>query len=139
VADALAGTVYSDIVKCDGGKVIFILQRGVGATGKSVVTVQACDDNSPSTVAAVPFRYKEIDASDVEGALTEATVSGYTMTAGSNRIDIVEVDAQRLAVEGYAYCRLKAVEDTDSPVLAGILIVVEKHNRVQDQLTSLLS
>jgi hypothetical protein len=139
VADALAGTKYSDIVKCDGGKVIFILQRGVGTTGKSVVTVEACDDNSPSNAAAVPFRYKEISAADAEGALTEAAAAGYTMTAGSARIDIIEVDAERLAAQGYAYCRLKAVEATDDPVLAGILVLVEKLNRVQDQMDSLLS
>lgn len=119
VADALAGTKYSDIVKCDGGKVVFIIQRGVGTTGKSVITVEACDDNSPSNVAAVEFDYKEITAADGEGALTHASSSGYTMTAGSSRIDVIEVDAARLAEQGYGYCRLKAVEATDSAVLAG--------------------
>lgn len=139
IADALAGTVYSDIVKCDGGKVIFILQRGVGTTGKSTITVEACQDASPAATAAVPFRYKTIDADDVEGALTEAGVDGYAMTAGSGRIDIVEVDAQRLQVEGFSYCRLKAVEATDAEVLAGILIIVEKSNQVADQVTSPLA
>ena len=139
IADALAGTVYSDIVKCDGGKVIFILQRGVGTTGKSTITVEACQDTSPAATTAVPFRYKEITAADVEGALTEADAAGYTMTAGSGRIDIVEVDAARLKAAGYAYCRLKAVEATDAEVLAGILILVEKSNQVADQVDSLLS
>jgi hypothetical protein len=128
VADAFDGTKYSDIISCKGAeKVIFILQRGVGTTGKSAITVEACDDNSPSNVSAVPFRYKGINASDVEGALTDATVSGYTMTAGSNLIDIIEVDAARLAVAGYGFCRLKAVEATNDPVLAGILALVETH------------
>jgi hypothetical protein len=139
VADAFAGTVYSDIVRCDGGKVVFIVQRGVGTTGKSTITVEACSDNSPAETAAVPFRYKTVDASDAEGALTEAAATGYTMTAGSNRIDIIEVDPARLAVEGFAWCRLKAAEVTDADVLAGILILVEKHNIVQDQVASLLS
>jgi hypothetical protein len=139
VADALSATVYTDIVRCDGGKVIFILQRGVGTTGKSAITVEACKDSSPSETAAVPFRYKEITAADVEGALTEAADTGYTMTAGSDRIDIVEVDAARLAAEGFAYCRLKAVEQTNDPVLAGVLILVEKNNHIQDQMASLLT
>jgi len=136
VADALAGTVYSDIVRCDGGKVIFLLQRGVGVTGKSTITVEACKDVTPTASAAIPFRYKEIADDDSEGALTEAAATGYTMTAGSSRIDIVEVDAAYLAEQGYPYCRLKAVEQTDSPVLAGILALVEKHTHVQDQMSS---
>jgi hypothetical protein len=138
IADALAGTKYSDIVRCDGGKVIFILQRGVGTTGKSTITVEACEDKSPSDTEAVPFRYKLIDAADAEGALTEAPLAGYVMTAGSDRIDIIEVDAAQLAAQGFAYCRLKAVEATDDPVLAGILILVEKVNHGQDQVASLL-
>jgi hypothetical protein len=138
VADALSGTVYSDVVKCDGGKMVFILQRGVGVTGKSTITVEACDDTTPSNTAAIAFKHKAIDGSDVEGALTEAAATGYEMTAGSNLIDIIEVDPARLAEKRYSYCRLKAVEATDSPVLAGILILAEKHNRVQDQLASLL-
>lgn len=139
VADALAGTVYSDIVRSDGGKVVFILQRGDGATGKSTITVEACKDVTPTVSAAVPFRYKEIADDDAEGALTEAPASGYTMTAGSNRIDIVEVDPAYLAQQGYAFCRLKAEEQTDSPVLAGILALVEKHTHVQDQMSSPLA
>lgn len=139
VADALSGTIYSDIVKCEGAKVIFVIQRGVGATGTSLITVEACDDVSPSNNTAIPFRYKTISDADVEGALTEAAATGYTLTAGSNRIDIIEVDPQRLAVLGYRYCRLKAVEQVNSPVLAGILIIVEKHNQVADQISSLLT
>lgn len=139
VADGLAGTAYSDIVRCDGGTVVFILIRGVGTTGTTVITVQACDDNTPSNSTAVAFKYKKINASDVEGALTPVASTGYTTTAGSSQIDIIEVDAARLAAEGYAYCRLVCTEATDDPVLAGILILVEKTNQVADQVASLLS
>jgi hypothetical protein len=140
VADALAGTVYSDIVNCkNADKVVFILQRGVGTTGKSVITVEACDDISPSNSEAVAFRYKEINGSDVEGALQEATSVGFTMTAGSNRIDIVEVDAARLAVLGYSYCRLKAVESVNDPVLAGILTILSELHYASDVKASPLT
>ncbi len=135
VANALAGTKYSDIVNCrDAGDYLaFVIQRGVGTTGKSVITVEACDDNSPSNTTAIAFRYKEIDGSDVEGALQQADAAGYTMTAGSNRIDIVEVDAAHLAAEGYGYCRLKAAESVADPVLAGILIILGgPHKDVKD-------
>jgi hypothetical protein len=37
---------------------------------------------------------------------------------------VVEVDEQELASAGYKYVRLKMVEVVDSPVLGGILIVL---------------
>jgi hypothetical protein len=127
-ANVFASTVYSDIISMKGAeKIIFILQRGVGASGTATITVEACDNVSPSNTAAVPFRHKQITGGDVEGALTDAAAAGYTTTAGSNAIDIIEVDAERLAAEGYGFCRVKSVEVNASAVLAGILAIVETH------------
>jgi hypothetical protein len=126
VADALAGTVGSDVVNMKNWKVAtFIIFVGVGATGTSVITVEACDNVTPSNTSPVPFVYREITTGDTEGALTKAAAAGFTMTAGSSRIVVVQVEAEALAASGYGYLRLKAVESVDSPVLAGILIELE--------------
>ena len=37
---------------------------------------------------------------------------------------LIEADVAELAASGYGYIRLKAVESVDSPVLAGILIIL---------------
>lgn len=122
VADAFAGTVASDVVNMRNyGKCRFVVHGGAGGTGTSTFTVEACDDVTPTTQSAVPFAYRE-SAGDVAGALTQATVAGFTCTAGANRLISIEVDQEALIASGYGYVRLKAVEVVDSPVLGGVLI-----------------
>lgn len=125
VADALAGTVASDVVNITGhGAALFILLKGVGATGVSTITVEACDDAVPTNTTAVPFYYKAVTTNDTQGAVTAAAAAGFALTAGSSQMYAVMVDAQELASAGYKYVRLKAVESVDSAVLAGIAIVL---------------
>lgn len=125
VADALAGTVGSDVVNCENfNKVIFVLQKGVGTTGTSTITVEACDDVTPTNTSAIPFRYRNVVTDDTTAALTAATTAGFATTAGSNHLVLVEADVAELAASGYSYIRIKAVEVVDSPVLAGILIIM---------------
>lgn len=121
VADAFAGTVYSDVVNMQNfGQAIFVIIKGVGATGTSTVTVEACDDTSGSNVTAIPFRYVAVLSGDTTGTLTDATTSGFTTTAGSSQRYVVMADAEAMAGTDYSYLRLKCVEVVDSPVLGGI-------------------
>lgn len=121
VANAFAGTVRSDIVNMENmAKVVFVIWKGVGATGTSTVTVEASDDASPSNVTAVPFDYRAILTTDVPGAVTAA--SSFVTTAGSSQVYVVEVDAENLIASGYSYVSLKMVESAASAVLGGILI-----------------
>jgi len=79
---------------------------------------------APTNTTAVPFYYRAITSTDVNGAMTAATTAGFATTAGSSQVYVVEVDEQELASAGYKYVRLKMVEVVDSPVLGGILIVL---------------
>lgn len=133
VADAFSSTVYSDVVDLsEYNRALWIVYAGVGATGTSTITVNACDDIVPTTETAVPFYYRQytVGASDVEGAVTLATTAGFLTTAGSGRLICVEVRADQLASTGFRYARAKFVEVTDSPVLGGVLVVLgEPRNR----------
>lgn len=121
VADAGNGTVTTDVVNMSGaGRALFTLTKGVGATGTSTITIEACDDVTPSNTSAIPFRYRQATSGDTSGTVTVATSSGFTTTAGNNTIVQVEVDAGELAASGYGYCRMKLVESVDSPVLFGV-------------------
>lgn len=123
VADAFAGTVYSDVVSMRNYKTCeFIIYKGVGATGTSTITVQACSDTTPSARSAVAFRYQACTANDTWGAITEATSAGFNTTAGSSQLYRIFVDASVLAEVGYEFVQLKAVEVVDSAVLGGIAI-----------------
>jgi len=127
VADALSGTVYTDIVNCAGyGEVTFVLYNGVGATGTQTLTVEACDDTSGTTTAAIPFWYRQVTTGDTEGTLAAATTTGFTTTAGSSKVVIISVKSNALAASGYQYMRLKSVEVVDSPCLAGVLILMSE-------------
>jgi len=124
VADALSGTTNSDVINCIGEGILFVLQKGVGTTGTSTITVDACDDVTPSNTTAVPFLYRTNTSSDTWSDWTRATATGFTTTAGSNHLYQVYVEGQELATAGYGYARLTAVEVADDPVLAGILATI---------------
>lgn len=125
VADAFAGTVTSDIVSLrNHNKAIFLVHKGVGLTGTSTITVEACDDTAGTNASAVPFRYRAVTSGDTPGALTTATSAGFTTTAGSSQLYLVEVEAEALAASGYSYVRLKAVEVANDPVLGGIIAIL---------------
>jgi len=121
VADALSGTVTSDEINVsDAHAVTFYLYWGVGATGTVTVTVEASDDTSGTNVTAIPFKYRRNSATDVFGALTNATTAGFTTTAGSAQTYVIEVDTNEMGDTGYKYVRLKCVEQVDSPILGGL-------------------
>jgi hypothetical protein len=124
IADAFAGTVTSDVVECWGGGVLFIIYKGVGATGTSTITVLACDDVVPTTTTAVAFMYRTCVATDVWGSWTQALPAGFTTTAGSSQLYQIYVPQAELATEGRGYAQLQAVEVVNNPVLGGILIAV---------------
>ena len=124
VADAFAGTVNSDIIEVAGEGILFLLYKGVGTTGTSTLTVDACDDVSASNTTAVQFWYRINTGTDVWGSWTEAAAAGFATTAGSSHMYQVWVPAAYVGAQGYAYARLTAVEVVDDPVLGGILAIV---------------
>jgi hypothetical protein len=125
VADAFSGTAVSDVVDlANHQSAIFIVYKGVGTTGTSTITVEACDDVVPTTTVAIPFYSKSITSTDVQGALTARAAAGFLTTAGSSQIYVIQVAAEEVANTGYQFVRLKAVESVDSPVLGGIAIAL---------------
>jgi len=124
-ADSLSGTVNSDIVNTKlYDHVTFILNRAVGTTGTSTLTVEACSTNTGTGAEAVAFKSRTGPNTGVAlGALTDRAAAGYATVAGSNQIDVIEVDAAGLP-DGKPFVRLHAVEVVDDPVLAGIMTIL---------------
>jgi len=128
VADAFDGASpgITDIVSMrDYGRALFVVHYGVGVTGTQTFKVDACDDVSASNVVKVPFWYREILTGDTEGAIARAVAAdGFTVTAGSSKIVLVEVDAKDLP-DGYPFVRLlQTAEPVNSPCLAGVSIIL---------------
>ena len=132
-ADVFSGTVATDVINMkDYGHISFLIQIGVGTTGTSTITVEACDDVTPTHTTAIPFIYQECTTGDTFGGKTAATAAGFTTTAGSNKMYKVEVDSDALGASGYSYIRLKAIESVNDPVAGGILAVLTEAKYERD-------
>lgn len=117
-ADAFAGTKNTDIVNMGfAEKMTWLVYTDGGTTGKTTITVEACDDVTPSNTSAVAFRYRKSTAgvTDAVGALTAATTAGFDTTPAETNIYEIEVSASALPV-GYPFVRLHMVEAADDPV-----------------------
>ena len=124
VADVEDTSFDSDVVNAQGGGVLFIYQTGANAGGDSTITVEACDDVTPSNQTAVPFVYRSCVATDIWSDWTAATTAGFTSSQVANAMHQIYVDSSELAEEGYGYVRLSGTEDTNAAVLGGVLALV---------------
>lgn len=139
VADAFAGTVYSDIHNMrDVEGILFVVHIGVGTTGTSTLTVEACDNVTPSNTTAIPFWYRNIASTDVNPAMTRVAATGFTTTAGSSKIVVVEARADDMGSTGYGYARLKLVEVANDPNLGGIIVILGDLRNKEDAFATKL-
>jgi len=99
---------------------LFVLTKGVGTTGTSTLTVDACDDVSASNTTALPYKYRISTTPDTWGAWTDVANTGFTTTAGSNQVYQVWAAAEEFGASGYGYARLTAVEVANAAVLGGV-------------------
>ena len=137
VADAFASSAVTDIISMKNHKTLtFMIHKGVSTseTDDGVVTVEACDDTTPSNTSAIEFRYQEIVSGDTPSEIKKATTSGFAMTPGSSQLYAIYVDASSLASLNYEYVRLKVTEDTDDPVVASITAMLSD-GKVEKEIT----
>jgi len=125
VANAFAGTVYTDIFSMRNFKTAFVYRYdGVGTTGTSTITVNACSTITATAETAIPFLYQQVLTGDTASALTQATTAGFTTTAGSSKIVGVFIDASDVGATGYEFVRVQFVESAASAVLGGVMILL---------------
>lgn len=119
-ADRYNGDPSTDIVNLGKyNRAAFIVTEGAGGTGTATITVDACDNTTPSNTSAIAFRYRVTSAIGTWGAWAAATTSGYTTVAGANKQIAIEVTSSELP-DGYPYVRLTLTEVADSPVDAAV-------------------
>jgi hypothetical protein len=126
VADALAGTIYTDVVSLSlYEEAHFQLSIGVGTTGTTLITIESCDDFTPTNQEAVEYEYKRTSAGETNTKWTAVTSAGFTTTAGSHQVYTVRAKAENQFLN-YPNVRMKCVEVANDPVLAGCVISMEK-------------
>ena len=129
-----SGPNSTDIINMQDWKhAMFIIQEGIGTTGTAVVTVESCDDVTPTTATAVAFRYKILTSGDTEGDTTAATTAGFTTTAGSNHLYMIEIDDDMLSTTDQ-YVRMKLTEADDAVVIGGVTCILTGGRQMGDDL-----
>ena len=137
VADFAAGGVNSDIVSLKNyRRATFLVYTGAveDADISNLVTVEACDDTTPTNSTAMAFHRRYCLSSttvDTWGALTAATSSGYNFANQSdagvaNVMWLVEVTADEVeaAAAGYEYVRLCIAETANKTITGGCICIL---------------
>jgi hypothetical protein len=104
-------TVNSDVI---GTKELigikFVLSMGTITGDTVVVTVEECDDTTPSNQTAIAFNYRLGAAvgTDTDGAVTAATTAGVTIAAtDDDKVLTISVDPAALTAD-FPYLRVVA-------------------------------
>jgi hypothetical protein len=132
MADGFTGTVYSAVVNLKYyGAAEFIVFRGGGALGTSLLTIEACSDINATQVQPVEFTYVRVSPGDTHSA--PATVASLTTPGGGADIFILKIRGSALGRWGWTHARLKSVEQTVGQVAGAILIRLEepRYGRVE--------
>lgn len=103
----------------------FLIHYSGGTTGKATVTVEACTAADGTGATAVPFRYRSDTngASDVRGAVTNATAAGVDTVPAEEHILEVEIKASELPA-GSKFVRAKLTESVNDPVNGSVMILL---------------
>jgi len=134
VADAFATSVTTDYICLRDYRRATILIRTGDATSDTadgVVTLKAATDAAASGATDIAFKYRSCASSttvDTWGALTSATSTGFTMTAGDNYMYVIEVTADEVsaALANADFIALKVTEGTNDPIVADITFILSE-------------
>jgi hypothetical protein len=137
-ADFADSTVYTDVFEVLGEGAYFLIWYGTNASsGASTLTIEACDNTTPSNQTAVVFYYRSSTTFDTWGSWAAATTAGITVGGSADSAWQIWVDAAELASEGYGYVRAKMVESTNQAA-DGVITAYVVNPPVQPQSYSLI-
>lgn len=122
-ADIFAGDTATDVISLENYDRILFLLFGVATTGTAVVTVEECDDFTPTTSTAIAYTYYSNVATDVWSAAISATASGFTTATSDTYIYGIEVKASDLT-EGFPCVRCVFTEGVDAAVIGSCTAIL---------------
>ncbi len=134
VADTFATAATTDWVSlANYRKVTFVISTGdaTGNTANGVVTLNASAVAAGSSSTALTFKYRVCHSSttvDTWGALTDATSSGFAMTAGDNYLYTIEVLAEEVEAQaaGKYFVALTVTENSNDPIVANVIAILSE-------------
>ena len=93
------------------------IDKYAGATGTATITVESCDNVTPSNTVAIPFRYR-VTTGATPGAWQAAAAAGFATTAGADQSYDIAVLASGLDGTD-KFVRVQVTELVDSPCDGG--------------------
>ncbi len=141
-ADSGGAAVTSDIVNVGKYHSVDLIVYFGTITGDTItLTVEECDDVTPSNNTAIAFNYRESGAtgsSDAFGDRTAATSSGVTVAAtDDDHIFLISIDGSELS-DGYPYVRVVATPGgSASASEVAIIAVLKPRYAQQAQITAI--
>ena len=112
--DVLSMAIYQDI--------LFIITKNAGATGTATLTVESCDNTTPSNTTTIAFRSQVTTTGNVASAWEARAAAGFDTTAGANQVYVIWVRAKDLD-NGDQFVRLVATEVANNPVDGAIIAI----------------
>lgn len=129
--DTSATTDYISLANY--GRITFLINTGnaTSDTANGTVTLLASASAAGSSTTALAFKYRVCASStsvDTWGALTDATSSGFAMTAGDNYQYLVEITADSVEAQaaGKYFVALKVTEGTNDPIVASVNAILSE-------------
>lgn len=136
--DMFNGDPATDVLSMkNADEIHFLIAKNAGATGTATITVESCDDTTPSNTTAVAFQYRAQTTIDTWGAWQDAAATGFTTTAGADQLYQVRITQNGLSSTD-AFVRLKATEVVDS-ACDGAIIAFAVPRVAKEVPTSILS
>lgn len=114
----------SDVFSMRGyDHVSIIIQLGVTGAA-STVTLEECDDFTPTNSTAIAFTYyaEATAGGDTLGSATAATTAGFATGTGDGIFYVIEVDAAQLS-EGYPCLQLEMSDPSAATVVSAVAIL----------------
>ena len=105
------------LANADGAVFVHVTMTNAG--GNSTLYICAADTAVPATTVAVSFRYKTIQAPNT--ILSTGESKGLLTSTAANIIYVLEVDAAKVAEQGYKYVQCVGVEVTATAVDGAIV------------------
>ena len=134
--DIFDGDPATDVVSMENYEtIVWYIIKNAGATGTATITVESCDDTTPSTATAIAFHYRATTSGNTRGAVTAATSAGFTTTAGANQIYEIEVSAEALSA-GDKFVRMQCTEVANNPCDGAIMQVMHGPRFGHEDVTS---
>lgn len=131
-ADAFDTAGVSDRINIKNYRAMtFLIPTGdaTAGTANGTVTVNAFAAASGGSGTLLPFKYRVCASSttvDTWGSLTDATTSGFSMTAGDNYYYAVTVLAEDVVatIDGKPFIELTVTEVTNDPCPGAIIVLL---------------